>query len=265
MPTELPSWLPALKPALTVALLAVFWTWETIAPLARERGHRWRHAGRNLAIAILNTVVLSLVFGTATVAVSLWATRSGFGLLNGLQIPWPWRCPVAVLLLDGWLYVWHRLNHEVPFLWRFHRMHHVDGEMDVTTATRFHIGEHIGAATLRLGVIPLLGVNPLEIVIFETLVVVVTMFHHANLSLGRVDSLLRWFVVTPRMHQIHHSRLHLETNSNYSTLLPVWDRTMRTYRMRPGSEPIALGLDEFSDPRWQTVGGMLATPFKKSS
>ncbi|HUQ68248.1 MAG TPA: sterol desaturase family protein [Planctomycetaceae bacterium] len=265
MPTSLPSWAPALKPALSVALLVVFWTWETVAPLAQGRGHRWRHAARNLAIAILNTALLSLFFGTATVAVSVWAAESGFGLLNASPIPWPWRLPVAVLMLDGWLYVWHRLNHEVPFLWRFHRMHHADGEMDVTTATRFHFGEHVGAATLRLGVIPLLGVNLVEIVVFETLVVAVTMFHHANLSLGRFDPLLRWFVVTPRMHQIHHSRLPSETNSNYSTLLPVWDRSLRTYRTRPGGEPIVLGLDEFADPRWQTVKGMLGTPFKKTA
>lgn len=261
MPSTLPSWMPAAKPALTMALLTVFWTWETLAPLVQGRANRWRHAGRNIVIAVLNTVVLSLVFGAATVASATWASERGIGLLNWSGIPGPWRLPLALLLLDGWLYIWHRLNHRVPLLWRFHRMHHADDEMDVTTATRFHIGEHIGSATLRLGLIPLFGVNLLELVIYETLVVAVTMFHHANISLGRFDPFLRWLIVTPRMHQVHHSRLPEETNSNYSTVLPIWDRLSRTYRMRSNAAPIELGLTEFSDGRWQTVRGMLVTPF----
>ncbi len=261
MPSALPSWIPALKPALTIGLLSLFWTWKTVCPLIVGRAHRWRHARRNLIIAVLNTILLSVVFGTATLAIATWASAQEIGLLNGFRVPSPWRWIIAVLLLDAWLYTWHRLNHRIPFLWRFHRMHHADGEMDVTTATRFHIGEHLGAATLRLGLIPLLGVNILEIVTFEILVVAVTMFHHANLSLGRIDPPLRWLMVTPRMHQVHHSRYQPETDSNYSTVLSCWDRLFQTYRMRPGPEPIELGLDEISGPRWQTVGGMLATPF----
>jgi sterol desaturase/sphingolipid hydroxylase (fatty acid hydroxylase superfamily) len=260
MPVELPSWAATFKPVLTVVLMAVFWTWESLFPLVQGREHRWRHAGRNLTIAVFNTVVLSLVFGAATVLVTGWAAENHFGLLNRSGIPWPWRLPIAILLLDGWLYIWHRLNHRLSFLWRFHRMHHADGEMDVTTATRFHIGEHLGAAVLRLGVLPLLGVVVLEVVVFESLVVAVTMFHHANLSLGWLDPYLRCVVVTPRMHQVHHSRLHAEMNANYSTLFPIWDRCLLTYQMRPGTEPIPLGLNEFSDPRWQTVRGMLFTP-----
>lgn len=261
MPSTLPSWAPVVKPALTIALLTVFWTWETLAPLAQGRTHRWRHAGRNIVIAVLNTVIVSLVFGAATVASGSWASEQGIGLLNWSGILWPWRLPLAVLLLDGWLYVWHRLNHQVPVLWRFHRMHHADGEMDVTTATRFHIGEHIGSATLRLGLIPLFGVNLLELVIYETLVVAVTMFHHANISLGRFDPFMRWLIVTPRMHQVHHSQLPHETNSNYSTVLPIWDRLLQTYRMRSNAAPIELGLAEFADVHWQTVQGMMMTPF----
>ena len=256
----MPSWMPTVKPLLTIAFLAVFWTWESIAPLVSGRTMRFRHARRNLAIALLNTAVLALVFGAATVGVSAWTSAQQVGLLNVLNIPWPWRLVPAILLLDGWLYLWHQLNHRVPLLWRFHRMHHADGEMDVTTATRFHLGEHLGAASLRLGLIPLLGVNLVEIVVFEILVVLITMFHHAYISLGRLDSLVRTIIVTPRMHQIHHSRQPTETNSNYSTLFSIWDRLFRTFRMRSGSEVIALGLDEFQDDRWQTVGGMLKTP-----
>ncbi len=256
----MPTWMPTVKPLLAIAFLAVFWTWESLVPLVSGRMMRLRHAGRNLAIALLNTAVLALVFGAATVAVSAWTSAQQIGLLNVLNIPWPWRLVPAIVLLDGWLYLWHQLNHRVPLLWRFHRMHHADVEMDVTTATRFHLGEHLGAASLRLGVILLLGVNLFEIVVFEILVVLITMFHHANISLGRLDSLARLVLVTPRMHQVHHSRQQTETNSNYSTLFSIWDRLFRTFRMRVGDEVIALGLDEFQDDRWQTVGGMLKTP-----
>jgi sterol desaturase/sphingolipid hydroxylase (fatty acid hydroxylase superfamily) len=262
MPTALPPWAPIAKPALTIAFLAALWTWETFFPLVHRRQGRWRHAGRNLAIAVLNTVVLALLFGAATVGVASWATEHQFGLLNRLGMSWrTWRLLPAILLLDGWLYVWHRMNHRLPLLWRFHRMHHADAEVDVTTATRFHLGEHLGAATLRLGLIPLFGVNAFEIVVFETLVVANTMLHHANISLGRLDRPLRSLIVTPRMHQVHHSRWRPETDSNYSTLFSFWDRLFGSYRMRPGNAPVALGLEGFDNDRWQTVAGMLRTPF----
>ena len=261
--SELPGWAAMAKPGLTVFCLAAFWSWETWFPFVSGRQRRWRHAGRNVAIAVLNTVVLSLLFGAATVAVAIWAADHGLGLLNQLAVPLPWRLLPAVLLLDAWLYLWHRLNHRVPLLWRFHRMHHSDREMNVTTATRFHIGEHCGAAALRLGLIPLFGVSVAEILAYETLVVAATMFHHANVSLGRLDRPLRWLIVTPRMHQIHHSRLRIETDSNYSVLFSFWDRLARSYRMRSGSEPVELGLSDFDDDCWQTVAGMLRTPFAR--
>ena len=261
MSTVLPWWAPVMKPTLAVVFLFALWTWETLFPLIAGRRWRLRHGGRNVAIALLNTVVLALVFGAATVGVAAWAAERQFGLLNWFTVLSPWRLLIAVLLLDGWLYTWHRLNHQVPLLWRFHRVHHADADMDVTTATRFHLGEHLGAATLRLGLIPLFGVNVVEIVIYETLVVAVTMFHHANISLGRFDRPLRWLVVTPRMHHVHHSRWQPDTDSNYSTLLSFWDRLFRTFRMRPRNEPVELGLDEFDDDRWQSVVGMLRTPF----
>lgn len=265
MPLELPAWVVISKPAVVVICLAALWTWETFFPFVGGRKNRLRHAGRNLAIAISNTVVLSLLFGTATVGVAVWAANQNVGLLHLLTVPWPWRLLVAILLLDAWLYVWHRMNHRIPLLWRFHRMHHADREMDVTTATRFHLGEHLMAATLRLGLIPLFGVTALEILVYETLVVAVTMFHHSNISLGRYDRPLRWLVVTPRMHQIHHSRLRRETDSNYAVLFTLWDRLARTYRMLADGEVVALGLEEFDDDRWQSVIGMLKTPLANTA
>ncbi len=260
-----PDWTVVTKPVLTVLCLTLLWTWETFLPFVGNSSNRWRHAGRNAVVAILNTVVLGVVFSVATVGVATWATEMQFGILNWLNVAAPWRLFAAVFLLDGWLYVWHRMNHRIPLLWRFHRMHHSDRQMDVTTATRFHLGEHLIAATLRLGLIPLLGVTAIEILVFETLVVAGTMFHHANVSVGKFDRPLRCLIVTPRMHQVHHSRLQPETDSNYSVLFSFWDRLAHTFRMRQGDEAIEFGLDEFEDDRWQTLVGMLKTPFERST
>lgn len=256
------DWWRVAKPALTVGCLAAFWLWESWFPAVRYRGSRWRHAGRNAAIALFNTAVLALLFASLTVGVSQWTTENGYGLLNVLPLPAWGHLLGAIILLDGWLYVWHRLNHRVPFLWRFHRMHHSDAELDVTSATRFHIGEHVGSAILRLGLIPLFGVTTAEILVSEMLVVAVTMFHHANISLRRLDPFLRAVIVTPGMHHLHHSRYQPETDSNYAVLFSFWDRLARSYRGVQQQSPGNYGLDQFDDDRWQTTFGMLKTPLE---
>jgi sterol desaturase/sphingolipid hydroxylase (fatty acid hydroxylase superfamily) len=249
------------KRAVPVVLLALFWGWETWRPFFGQSGRRWRHAGRNLAVALTNTVVLALLFGSATVAVAEWAGRNQLGLLNALDLAGPVRFALALVLLDAWMYVWHRANHRLPVLWRVHRMHHSERAMDVTTATRFHLGEHVGASVLRLGLIPLLGFGVWEIAAYETLVIAVTQFHHADISVGRLDRWLRLLIVTPDMHKVHHSDWRPETDSNYATVLSVWDRLAGTFRMRPDPRTIVFGLEEFTDPAWQTWRGMWATPF----
>lgn len=251
---------PYAKPALTVLCLAMFWSWESLAPFFQPSSHRLRHAAHNVAIAVFNTVLLALLFGAATVGVANWAAANQFGLLHQFALPWPVSLALAVLLLDLWLYIWHRLNHRVPILWRFHRMHHADEEMDVTTATRFHFGELSASAVLRLGIIPLVGVEVWQLLIYETFVVAATMFHHANISLGRWDAPLRWIIVTPFMHKVHHSPWQPETDSNYSVVFSWWDRLARTFRTREDYHSLHLGLNEFRDPQWQTFLGMLRTP-----
>lgn len=258
---ELPQWAPYVKPGVTLLGLAALWTWESAHPLIANRADRWTHAGRNVVISLINAAVLSFVFGAITIAVAHWAEGRQFGLLHWAQFSLFWRLAAAIVLLDGWMYAWHRLNHTVPLLWRSHRMHHADDAMDVTSATRFHLFEQLAAVTLRLGVIALLGIGMAELLIYETLVVAITMFHHANITLGRADPLLRWWIVTPRFHQIHHSRIRHETNSNYSVLFSFWDRIAGTYRSRNEEEAIDYGLDEFDEPQWRSLGGMLRMPF----
>jgi sterol desaturase/sphingolipid hydroxylase (fatty acid hydroxylase superfamily) len=259
--SSLPELLRLAKPAVTVALLALFWGWETWLPFFGRRRGRLRHAARNLTLAAGNTALLALAFAAVTVRVGDWTEQGRHGLLHALDLGGPARFVLALVLLDGWTYLWHRANHAVPLLWRFHRMHHSDDAMDVTTATRFHVGEHVGSSVLRLGLIPLVGLRVEELLVYETLVVAVTMLHHANVSLGRWDRPLSWLVVTPNLHKVHHSRLRPETDSNYSTLLSVWDRLAGSLRVRPDPDAIVFGLDEFDGDRWQTVGGMLRTPF----
>lgn len=248
------------KLILPVPLLVFFWLWETWQPFFGVRQGRWRHAVRNIAIALFNTACLALTFGTLTVLTAEWTERNSWGLLNALSLPDWLDFALALILLDGWMHLWHRANHSIPFLWRFHRMHHSDASMDVTTATRFHLGEHIGSATLRLGVIIILGLNVWHIVVYEALVLAVTHFHHADISLGRWDRWLRVAIVTPDMHKVHHSRWRPETNSNYSTVLSNWDRLARSLRLREDVRTLKLGLSEFDAPRWQSFWGMLKTP-----
>jgi sterol desaturase/sphingolipid hydroxylase (fatty acid hydroxylase superfamily) len=249
------------KRAASVLLLAFFWCWETWRPFFGQRDGRWRHAAHNLAIALFNTVVLGLVFAAITMTVVGWTEDNQFGLLNVLGVSGPLRFLLALVLLDGWMYIWHRANHTIPFLWRFHRMHHSDWHIDVTTATRFHLGEHVGSWVLRLGLIPVLGFEVWNIVVYDTLVIAITQFHHADISLGRWDRHLRWLIVTPDMHKIHHSDWREETDSNYSTVLSVWDRLARSFRMRSDPKTLVFGLEEFWDGSWQTWWGMLKTPF----
>jgi sterol desaturase/sphingolipid hydroxylase (fatty acid hydroxylase superfamily) len=250
-----------IKLVVPVVLLALFWGWETWRPFFGHREDRGRHAVHNLAIAVFNTVILGLVFGYVTALVAGWAEENQYGLLHALGLGGPPRFVLALVLLDGWMYVWHRANHSIPLLWRFHRMHHSDRHMDVTTATRFHLGEHVGSAVLRLGLIPLLGFQVWNLVVYDTLVIAITQFHHADISIGRWDRWLRWVIVTPNMHKVHHSDWQPETDSNYSTVLSLWDRLFRSLRMRFDPKTLVFGLGEFAGPRWQSWWGMMKTPF----
>ncbi len=249
------------KRIVPVLLLAVFWCWESWRPFFGGQTGRFRHAFYNLAIAVFNTVVLGLMFGALIAAVAEWTTGNKLGLLNSLALPQTARFVLALVLLDFWMYVWHRANHAIPLLWRFHRMHHTDPNMDVTTATRFHLGEHLGSSLLRLGLIPLLGWEIWNLVIYDILVIAATQFHHANIGLGRFDRPLRWIIVTPNMHKLHHSNQRRETDSNFSVVLSVWDKLAGSFRMRADVKSIVFGLKEFPEPAWQTLWGMLRTPF----
>jgi sterol desaturase/sphingolipid hydroxylase (fatty acid hydroxylase superfamily) len=247
-----------------VASLAAFWVWENRRPFFPHSPRRSRHAVRNLVVALLNAVLLAVAFATVTTLVSEWSAQRQAGLLRIVELSPIAHLLLALVLLDGWMYLWHRANHKVPLLWRFHRMHHSDDHMDVTTATRFHPGEQVLASVQHLLLLPALGIDAWHLLVYGAAVIAITQLHHANISLGRWDRPLRWLIVTPYMHKVHHSRLRAEHDSNYSAVFSIWDHLGRSYRFRPDPKTIEFGLEEFAEPSWQSVGGMLKTPLESA-
>ena len=242
--------------------LVLIWSLESVQAGWSLSG-RLRHAGRNLMLWAINTAVVLLTISTVTVSVIQWAEGRHLGVLRWLKIPGTVAVPFGIVLLDLWMWLWHLLNHRIPILWRFHRVHHSDVDMDVTTSFRFHVGEIVCSAFCRLPVLIILGVGLPTLLLHETLLVLMTQFHHSRLKLGRWDSLLQCLIVTPDMHRIHHSPIRDLTNSNYSSILSLWDRVFATFRVRreSSSQPAELGLAEFRSDNWQTLSGMLQTPF----
>ena len=216
----------------------------------------------------LNSALVAVVFVGLWFAASVWADEYRFGVMHwlqdGLGLPVWAHALGAILLFDAWSYIWHRMNHEIRFFWRFHRVHHSDPNMDVTTANRFHIGEIFFSSLFRIPLIGLLGIYLWELVLYETLMFAVVQFHHSDIDIpAKVDRALRAIIVSPNMHRVHHSRWRPETDSNYSSLFSFWDRLAHTFRLNPNPKTIRLGLDEFDREEDQTVGGMLKTPVAK--
>ena len=253
------GYLPTLVTAFGLILLLTVESW---LPAAGNRRGRLRHATRNLTLGLLNASVVALLVAPLIVNIAGWSEGSRIGLLNLMNLPAPVATVIAILLFDLWLYLLHRANHKFGFLWRFHRMHHSDPEMDATTALRFHTGEVLISAALRLAVIPLLGIALWQLLIYESLMAPVIMFHHSNVKFPeKADRWLRVLIATPAIHRTHHSRLRFETDSNYSIIFSFWDRLCGTFRLRNDRSPVDFGLDEFDGEEWQRLSGLLTTPF----
>ncbi|MEX2528198.1 MAG: sterol desaturase family protein [Gemmatimonadota bacterium] len=251
---------------LTAAVfLVVLWTVEGLLPFYEEFDGRFRdrirHDARNLLLGACNALLTALVFGGAFVMVERWGDAGNFGLFRVLEWPGWLELALVFLLFDFWMYLWHRVNHRIPFLWRFHRMHHSDPDMDVSTGVRFHPGELILSSLARLAIIPLLGMELWQLAIYEAVLLPVILFHHSNVRIPRwMDHGLLALVVTPAMHRVHHSRWQPETDSNYGSVFPWWDMALRTFRLREDAGTIQLGLEEFDEQEWQSLTGLLKTP-----
>jgi sterol desaturase/sphingolipid hydroxylase (fatty acid hydroxylase superfamily) len=232
-------------------------------PLRRAVESKLVHECRNFAVAGLGVTVIAFVESP----VGFWLSRvtdlRGWGLLHALALPSWLRVALSVLLLDYTLYIWHVLTHKVPFLWRFHLVHHVDLDLDASTALRFHFGELALAVPWRALQIVAIGVSPLSFAIWQTMLTVSVMFHHSNVELPiRLERFLNRFVVTPRMHGIHHSMVEEETNSNWSSGLTLWDRLHGTLRLNVPQEGITIGVPAYRDPADVTLPKVLTMPFR---
>jgi sterol desaturase/sphingolipid hydroxylase (fatty acid hydroxylase superfamily) len=251
-------------PELLLALfVAALWLIEGRVPLFAGRQRRAGHYALNLSLGLLNAVLTALL-AFALVASTAWAESNQFGLLHLLELPSIAESVLAIVLFDLWQYVWHRLNHRIPFLWRFHAVHHADAELDASTGVRFHPGEILLSFAARLLVLPLLGMSVAQLALYQALSLPVILFHHANLQLPvAVDRLLRILIVTPGMHVVHHSRWRPETDSNYSSLLSVWDRLSGSFRLRESPGTIDIGLDDWSSAQSGTLRGVLLAPVER--
>jgi sterol desaturase/sphingolipid hydroxylase (fatty acid hydroxylase superfamily) len=256
---------PQLRLAAFAAILAIMAVWEVVAPRRAQRVGRRVRWPSNIALVVIDTLLVRFALPTTAVGLALLAEARGWGLFNALDFPAWAAIPLAVVLLDFAIYLQHVLFHAVPALWRLHRMHHADLEFDVTTGTRFHPIEILISMTIKFAVIAALGAPAAAVLIFEVLLNATSMFNHGNVRLPAwLDRVLRWIVVTPDMHRVHHSINVAETNSNFGFNLPWWDRLFGTYRGQPtlGHEGMTIGIEQFRDPGELRIDRMLLQPFR---
>ncbi|MEX2124940.1 MAG: sterol desaturase family protein [Woeseia sp.] len=252
-----------------VAFLASFAVLLVLQQLwpRREVGGGWRRSATNIALVIIDTAVLRLAFPLLAFDLSIRLAENQVGLLHVLSdaLPHVWAVVSGVLVLDVVIYWQHRLLHAIPILWRLHRVHHADLSFDVTTGVRFHPLEIALSMAIKLGIIALFGIAPLAVLIFEIALSVGSLFTHTNLYLpAAFERVLRWVLVTPEMHRVHHSWHRDETDSNFSFHLSLWDRLFRSYHSEPrdGHVNMTIGLTDFRSGKDQTLISLLLNPFR---
>jgi sterol desaturase/sphingolipid hydroxylase (fatty acid hydroxylase superfamily) len=246
-------------------MLALMGIWEILAPrraLTVSKITRWSN---NLGLVFFNSFLARLVFPAAAVGVADFAAEQGWGLLHYYAVPYWLAVVLSIVVMDFIIYLQHVMVHAVPALWRLHRVHHADPDFDVTTGARFHPLEIILSLLIKFATIVVLGPPVVAVVIFEVLLNATAMFNHGNVRLpASLDRILRWIVVTPDMHRVHHSVEDDEANSNFGFNLPWWDRLFGTYRDQPraGHQGMTIGIYTYREPKLVSwLPGMLALPF----
>ncbi len=248
------------------AVFGVMTVWEVLAPRRVRTVARVRRWPGNLGILLIDILAVRLVFRTAAVGVAFYGEARGWGLFNNVAVPYWAAVILSVLLLDLAIYAQHVVFHHVPALWRLHRMHHADLDFDATTALRFHPFEILLSMGIKAALVLLLGAPALAVLIFEVLLNATAMFNHGNVRMpAGLDRVVRWFLVTPDMHRVHHSVVKAETDSNFGFNLPWWDRLFGTYRDQPqaGHTGMTIGIDRFRDPAELRFDRLLTQPFRE--
>ena len=249
-------------------VLTVLAVWEVIAPrrqLTDNKGRRWL---RNLSLVGIDTAVVRFFLPVLPVGMALMTQQQGWGILNIITLPPLIKTILAIVALDFVIYLQHVLFHFLPILWRLHRMHHTDLDIDVTTGNRFHPIEIVISLWIKLAAVALIGPPAAAVVIFEVILNATSQFNHGNIRIPiPLDRWLRLVVVTPDMHRVHHSVIPRETNSNFGFNLPWWDYLCGTYRPQPelGHMGMIIGLKEFRNPAMLTLSRLLIQPFVRKS
>ena len=258
----------AIRAALFLVVIGTMMAWEMAAPrrtLVCKRGSRW---ATNLAQFLVNIILVRLAVPVAAVGTALYAQGQGLGILRVAGFPAPIQGLLAVVILDFTIYLQHRLFHRLPWLWRLHRVHHMDMDLDATTAIRFHPFEIILSMLVKMGAVLVIGAPVAAVIIYEIILNGAALFNHGNVRLAPgLDSRLRRIIVTPDMHRVHHSVLREETDSNYGNFLSCWDRLCRSYREQPraGHRDMVIGLPGFRDARSQELVSLLISPFHRQT
>lgn len=256
---------PMLRLAVFLVVLVAMAGWELAASRRRQDIPRILRWTNNLALVVVDSIILRLTFPILAVGLALMAEARGWGLFNVLDLPLWLAVLLSILLLDLAIYLQHVLFHAVPSLWRLHRMHHADLEFDVTTGLRFHPVEIVLSMVIKLAIVAALGAPAVAVLLFEVLLNATALFNHANIRLpAGLDRVLRWVVVTPDMHRVHHSVIPAETNSNFGFNLPWWDRLLGTYRAQPkaGHDGMTIGIEQFRTRRDLWLDRMLVQPLR---
>lgn len=246
------------------SLLAI-WEWnKPKRELIHVKSKRWLN---NLALVVCSTIVVRILIPTAAIGAAYVAEQNQWGISNTIDLPFWLKVVISFVLLDLVIYFQHAIFHVLPIFWRFHRVHHTDLDFDITTGLRFHPAEILISMLFKIIVIFALGAPVLAVILFEVVLNFMSMFSHSNIYLNKkFEKILRWFIVTPDMHRVHHSTIENETNSNFAFNISLWDRLFGTYIAEPhaGYQDMSIGLEGHRDPDKLDFKDLLVMPFKKA-
>jgi sterol desaturase/sphingolipid hydroxylase (fatty acid hydroxylase superfamily) len=255
----------AVRIAAFAGIFAIMALWEVFAPRRDLSVGRWPRWPSNLGIVIVDALTVRVIVPTAAVGAAVMASENGWGLFNLLALPHWLGALAGFLLLDLVIYAQHVAFHHIPVLWRLHRMHHADLDIDVTTGLRFHPIEIVISIFIKIGVVIAIGIPAIAVLAFEIALNATSMFNHSNVTMPPwLERIVRLAVVTPDMHRVHHSINRHETDSNFGFNLPWWDWLFRTYRPQPeaGHRGMTIGLPIFRDPGELRLDRLLTQPFR---
>ena len=255
----------AIRLIASVALFAAIALTEAAMPRRDRSFSRRARWPANLAIVTINSIAVRILVPITAIGAALTAEQRDSGLLNRIPLPGALALGTAVIVLDLTIYLQHRVFHAVPLLWRIHRVHHADLDFDVTTGLRFHPFEILISMLIKACVVLAIGASAIAVLAFEVLLNATSMFNHGNVGISEAtDRWLRWILVTPDMHRVHHSIVRAETNSNFGFNLPWWDHLMRTYRAQPaaGHLGMTVGIDQFRSDEELNLLPLLTQPFR---